>query len=111
MGNYSSESIEVMRELAGARKQVQDTIAACQRKLDQCGGEQLPTLASGALEPFVIDIGFEALPTEERRRHFLDLPTSFELEPKQVQELIEVGPELLDASPEWSEFLEPLRAP
>lgn len=111
MNNYSEESIEAMRELGIARTQVQDTVAACQQKLDACGGEQLPDLASGQLVPHVIDVNFEALSDPERREYFLRLPTSFRLSEEQVAELIAVGPELLDASLDFQDLVEDLGPP
>lgn len=111
MGNYSEESVAAMRELTDARVQVQDTMAACQQKLDACDGEQLPELASGDLEPSVIDVNFQALSDPERRKYFLELPTSFKLSEEQVAKLIAVGPELLAASPDFQDLLEELGAP
>lgn len=108
MENYSMESIEVMRELREARVQAQKDLAACQLKLDQCpGAPQLPTFAS-AIDPYVIEVNFEAIPDKARREYFLGMPTSFSLEKDQVQALIEVGPQLLRMSPDYSSFLQGL---
>lgn len=108
LDNYSVESIEVMKELRESRVQAQNDLAACQRKLDQCpGAPQLPTLPS-AIDPYVIEVNFEAIRDKGRREYFLGMPTSFSLEKDQISALIEVGPELLRMSPDYSSFLQGL---
>ena len=59
----------------------------------------------------MIEVNFEALPDPERRKYFLTLPTSFTLSRDQVDALIQIGPELLRAEPQFKEFLRSLTAP
>jgi len=108
LDNYSFETIEFMRELATARKQTQMVLAACRQKLEQCPEQTLPKLAK-SLDPFVIEVNFEALADPERRRYFLGLPTSFVLSREQVRDLVEVGPQILEQSPDFKSLLESLR--
>lgn len=108
LDNYSFETIEFMRELATARKQTQMVLTACQQKLDQCPGQTLPKLAK-SLDPYVIEVNFEALADPERSRYFLGLPTSFALSREQVKDLVEVGPQILEQSPDFKGLLESLR--
>lgn len=111
MDNYSVETIEAMKELRKERVRAQKNIAACQKQLDQCpNAPPLPKLAT-AIDPYVIEVNFEALKDPERRDYFLSLPTSFSLTNEQVEKLIEVGPELLQNSPSYQEFLQSLAAP
>ncbi len=111
MENYSVETVEAMKELRDERVKAQKNIAACQKKLDQCpGAPQLPRLA-GDIDPYVIEVNFEALHDPERRQYFLALPTSFSLEKDQVQALIDVGPQLLEATPEFRDFIQSLGQP
>ena len=105
MDNYSFESIELIKELRAQRKQAQQVIASCQKKLDNCPeAGKLPRFA-GDIDPYVIDIDFEAISDPERRRYFLDLPTSLKLSHDQVQRLIAVGGELIEADPEFNELM------
>lgn len=108
MENYSAETVEVTKELRTERVKAQKNIAACQKKLDQCpGAPQLPKLA-GDIDPYVIEVNFEAIRDPERRKYFLTLPTSFSLEKDQVQALIDVGPQLLEETPEFRAFIQGL---
>ncbi len=111
MGNYSNESIQVMRDLAEAREQVQGILTDCEGELGECSGGRWRELASGELAPSVIDVSFEAISDPERRKYFLELPTSFKLSEEQVAKLIAVGPELLDASTDFTDLVAALRAP
>ena len=95
MGNYSAETVEVMKELRETRERAQRNLAACQRRLADCpGAPTLPRLA-GEIEPYVVEINFEAIPDPARRAWFWHLPTSFKL---------------TGAAPEFKELLESLGA-
>jgi predicted acylesterase/phospholipase RssA len=111
MENYSIATIETMKELRKERVRAQKNLSACQKKLDQCPGTTpLPKFAV-EIDPYVIEVNFEAVKDPERREYFLSLPTSFSLTKEQVQALIEVGPKLLRESPDYQEFLQSLTAP
>ena len=111
MDNYSVETVEVMKELRDERLKAQKNIAACQKRLDQCPGvPQIPKLA-GDIDPYVIEVNFEAIPDPEQKKYFLGLPTSFYLEKDQVQALIDIGPQLLEQSPEFQKFIQGLGQP
>jgi predicted acylesterase/phospholipase RssA len=111
MDNYSVETIEAMKDLRVERVRVQKSIAACQKRLDQCpSATPLPKFPVD-VDPYVIEVNFEALKNPERRDYFLSLPTSFSLTDEQVEKLIEVGPELLQDSPSYQEFLQNLVVP
>ncbi|MGQ0592009.1 MAG: patatin-like phospholipase family protein [Gammaproteobacteria bacterium] len=75
--NYSFETIEMIRELGAERVKAQQVVAACQRRLaERCpGAPGLPTFAI-AVDPHVIELNFEMIPDPQRRRYFLGLPTT-----------------------------------
>ena len=111
MDNYSFESIEVMKELRDMRARAQRNIAACRQRLAACPtAPPLPGLAA-EIDPYVIEINFEAIDDPERRTYFLTLPTSFALSREQVDALIQIGPELLRAEPEFKELMQSLGNP
>lgn len=111
MDNYSFESIEVMKELRDMRARAQRNIAACRQRLAACpSAPPLPGLAA-EIDPYVIEINFEAIDDPERRTYFLTLPTSFALSREQVDALIQIGPELLRAEPEFKELMQSLGNP
>ncbi len=110
MEHYSVETVEAVKDLRDARRQAQKNIAACQKKLDQCAASpQLPKFPA-EIDPYVIEVDFEAISDLDRRKYFLSLPTSFALEKDQVQALINIGPLLLNESPDFLDFIESLRS-
>lgn len=110
LDNYSFESVELMKELLEERQKAQRDVEACQRILDQrCpGGPRLPRFPV-VVDPYVIEVNFEAIRDENRRNLFLSLPTGFSLDPAQIRALIDVGQELLHESPEFQRLLQSLR--
>lgn len=57
------------------------------------------------IEHYLIEVDFKSLPSTERRIFFNQIPTDFSLTAEQVQELIEVGRELLLNNPEFRRFI------
>lgn len=111
MDNYSVETIEVMKDLRDARVKAQRNLAACQELLDHCPNPPKLRRLAADIEPYVIEVNFEAIPDPERRKYFLTIPTSFALSKDQVDALIKIGPALLDNAPEFKEFMESLKTP
>ncbi len=109
MENYSFETVEFMRGLAGDRAQAQRDLAACQRILDgRCpGGERLAAFAA-EVNLHVIEVSFEQLPDPRERDFFLNLPTSFALSTHQVDCLIAAGRRLLRESAGYQALLRDL---
>ena len=109
MENYSFETVEFMRGLAGDRIQAQRDLAACQQILDaRCpGGGRIPTFAS-EVSLHVVEINFDQLLDSREREYFLNLPTSFSLSNPQVDCLIAAGRKLLRSSAEYQHLLQEL---
>ncbi|MCP9447709.1 MAG: patatin-like phospholipase family protein [Nitrospira sp.] len=111
MEHYSVETIETMKELRRERMKAQHNLAACQKRLDQCpGSTPLPAFAT-TIDPYVIEVNFEALRDPAQRDDLQSLPTSFALTGEQVDALIQVGQQLLEESPDYRAFLEDLMIP
>ncbi|MCP9472720.1 MAG: patatin-like phospholipase family protein, partial [Nitrospira sp.] len=111
MENYSVETIETMKDLQMERRKAQQSLAACQQRLNHCpAAPPLPPLAT-EVTPFVIEVNFEALRDPVQRDYFQSLPTNFALSREQVDALIHVGHQLLEESPDYREFLENLAIP
>jgi NTE family protein len=113
MDNYSFESIDRVRlELKGRVQTQKDLEAANQRLAEYCPqAPKFPTFKT-PVDTYVIEINFRAaalIPGEDPR-YYLDLPTSFKLDPEQVDKLIAIGPKLLKASPQYQCLLKVLRA-
>jgi NTE family protein len=113
MDNYSYESIDRVRSELLARIQTQKDLEAANRRLaEYCPqAPKFPTFKT-AVDPYVIEINFRAsamIPGEDPR-YYLDLPTSFQLNPERVKRLIAIGPKLLKASPQYQCLLKVLKA-
>lgn len=113
MDNYSHESVASLREALYARVQPQRDERACIDLLaEHCPDAPRPVAFAAEVDPFVIEINFEAaalLPGEDPR-YYLDLPTSFALSAEQVEKLVNIGPRLLLASPQFQCLLKVLEA-
>jgi NTE family protein len=69
-----------------------------------------PTGLAGSWSLFyLIEIKFNNLRDKDSRRHFKRLPTSFKLDPIEVDQLRAVAKKLLEESPEYQRLLKDLR--
>lgn len=78
---------------------------------NRCGDQPI-SLASGAcgdIQFYLIEIKFDNVRDEDLRRHFKRLPTSFKLDPVEVDRLRAVARKLLEESPEYQRLLKALR--
>jgi NTE family protein len=113
MDNYSYDSVTKLREALYARVQTQKDEQACIKLLsDNCPQAAKPIPFAADIDPYVIEINFEAagqIPGENPR-YYLDLPTSFKLSKEQVAKLVAIGPRLLQAAPQYQCLLNVLAA-
>jgi NTE family protein len=65
--------------------------------------------ACGDIQFYLIEIKFDNVRDETARRHFKKLPTSFKLDPREVDGLRAVARQLLKDSPEYQRLLKELR--
>jgi NTE family protein len=113
MDNYSYESVTKLREALYARVQTQKDDQALNALLAKnCPNAPRPIPFAADIDPYVIEINFEAadqVPGEDPR-YYLNLPTSFNLSKEQVTKLVEIGPKLLKAAPQFQCLLKVLAA-
>ena len=113
MDNYSYDSVAVLREELYSRVQTQKDEQACVDLLSEhCPEAPKPFPFASEVDPYVIEINFEAadqVPGEDPR-YYLDLPTTFKLSDEQVARLVNIGPKLLQASPQYQCLLKVLAA-
>lgn len=57
------------------------------------------------VQPYFVELDFDAIAQPERRRYFNQIPTSFDLTKTQADDLIAAGRELLLGNPEFRRFL------
>jgi len=113
MDNYSYDTVTELREALYARMQAQKDEQVCVALLSKyCPKAPKPIPFAVAMDPYVIEINFEAvsqIPGEDPR-YYLDLPTSFSLSKEQVANLVAIGPKLLQAAPQYKCLLKVLAA-
>ncbi len=112
MDNYSFESVDKSRAELYSRVQTQRVVAAANRRLAEYAPHAPPfTPFPGDVDTYVVEINFTAVDLlGEDPRYYLDLPTSFKLTPEQVDKLVDIGPRLLRASPQFQCLLKVLQA-
>ena len=97
MDNYSSDTVDFADRLASDLKQAEAVSA-------QSGGK----VKLHAPVPYVIEIGFEAIPDLHAREAFYGISTNFNLPAEQVKALISMGCVLLKNDPKFRCMLEDL---
>src|SRR5215510_715475 len=109
MGNYSFETVELMKEFEYTRRQAAQTARNCQRLLEaNCpSAPRLPVFEE--LKTCFIEVNFNAIRDPIERQRFLSMPTTFDLSRQDVDALIAVGGALLEQSPGFQQLLRSLR--
>jgi NTE family protein len=100
---YNEETIALLKESVKAWAE--------EVKTQRCKGKTVSTAPGSCwdFEFYVADVKFDLLEDEKERRYFKKLPTSFKLEPEQVDNLREVAQRILNKSPEFQRFLNDLK--
>jgi NTE family protein len=100
---YNFETIMLLRESFGPWTE--------EVRRNRCKGQviSLDPGACGDIQFYLIEIGFNKVRDEDLRRHFKRLPTSFKLDPAEVDRLRAIARKLLQESPEYQHLLKDLR--
>jgi NTE family protein len=100
---YNFETIMLLREGFGAWTE--------EVRRSRCGDQAiaLDSGACGDIQLYLIEIKFDNVRDEDSRRHFKRLPTSFKLDPVEVDRLRAVARELLEESPDYQRLLRDLQ--
>lgn len=118
LDNYSFDSVALLRERLSERAKTQRSLRACNDRLQQSCPDAsfFPTFAN-IVDPYVIEIAFEGVseldcdaPECKSADYYLGLPTSFKLTQEQVDNLVAIGPRLLQASPQFGCLIDVLEA-
>jgi NTE family protein len=77
----------------------------------RCGDQPilLDPGACGDIQFYLIEIKFDNIRDKDLQRHFKRFPTSFKLDPREVDQLRAIAKKLLEESPEYQRFLKNLR--
>lgn len=78
---------------------------------NRCAGSSVSTEpgACGDIKFYLVEVNFDALKDEHERKYYKQLPTSFKLSSKEVDELREVAKKILNESPEYQRLLRDLK--
>ncbi len=100
---YNFETIMLLRESFGPWTE--------EVRRSRCGDQpiSLDPGACGDIRFYLIEIKFNNVQDVDSRKHFKRLPTSFKLDPVEVDRLRAVARKLLEESPEYQRLLKDLR--
>jgi NTE family protein len=100
---YNFETIMLLRESFGPWTE--------EIRKGRCGHRpiSLDPGGCGDIQFYLIEIKFENMRDKDSQRHFKRLPTTFKLDPIEVDQLRAVAKKLLEESPEYQRLLKDLR--
>lgn len=100
---YNFETIMLLRESFGPWTE--------EIRKGRCGDQPilLDPGACGDIQFYLIEIKFDNIRDKDLRRHFKRFPTSFKLDPLEVDQLRAIAKKLLEESPEYQRLLKNLR--
>jgi NTE family protein len=106
MGNYSYETIELLKESMRQWTTDVEQIEACQELFQEnCRQGELPPSSLQKVNYYAVELAFESIDDPVKRQRLQSLPTSFTLRPDQVEELEGTAAELLQQNPQFQRFL------
>jgi len=110
MGNFTDAELALMR--SGVRQttekqQLRDKITELYGK--DAVAQHFPELENNNIDFRFIELAFEQMPEEADRTYLSTLPTSFRLKREQIDRLRGAAAQLLDANPEFQQFLKEVK--
>jgi NTE family protein len=106
MGNYSYETIELLKESMRQWTTDMQQVEACKDIFSKnCREGEFPPLFLQKVAFYPVELTFDSIADPTKRERLQSLPTSFSLRPEQVDELESTAAELLEQSPELKRFL------
>lgn len=110
MSNYSFDTVQQLLDTMEQWKKDRLVYKGCSGILKRaCPGAKMPTPPPPALDTYPIYVGFDQIKDDNRRDHFLNLPTTFYLPKKEVDELRMIGPEILMKNENYKKLLKDLK--
>lgn len=110
LGNYSFDTVELMRKAADESKRDAQLLEQCNRKAAAKGPQCVLNLPGPRkVDFFPIHVSFEYIDSPTERAWFRRLPTTFKLPRETVDKLREVGRRLLREDPQFQLLLTRLR--
>lgn len=109
LDNYSFETLELLRKTVNEFNEETRLISGCKALAVAKGPKcALDIPAPHQVEFFAIEVAFEYIESDEERRWFKNLPTTFKLPRETVDRLRAAGREILDQDKEYQKLIEEL---
>lgn len=111
LDHYSFETMEVLREnMKQWKKSIVEGRCKEMKSRDEAEGiNELVTSNDCTAKIYLIDVGFDALEDKTEKEHLKDLPTSFHLEPEDVDRLRKAARQILYESDDFQALIEDLK--
>ena len=103
---YSFETVETMKDIAEIWKWRRELLVAHARLAGATEAEAEASVPKVDLQ--VLDVSFDAIGDPQERAYFMNLPTTFVLEPEEVDALREVAGRVLRESEEYGSVVRDL---
>lgn len=107
MDNYTFETVELMEEFLGQRRQSEAILREANVRLRAVGAKEFPELSR--TQAHLIEISLEQLTDAKERAEYLATPTDLVLPRERVDGLVQRARTLLRAHPEYRALVESLR--
>ena len=109
MGNYSFDTVQRILDTFDQWRKDRLVYAGCRNILQKkCPTAKMPTKPPNPIDAYGIYVGFDQIKERKEREYFLNLPTTFYLPKKQVDDLRKIGPVILDQSEEFRRLVKGL---
>ncbi|HTQ81525.1 MAG TPA: patatin-like phospholipase family protein, partial [Thermoanaerobaculia bacterium] len=106
MGNYSYETMELLKESMRQWTTDVEQEAACREIFQEnCQAGELPQDFLQKVAYYPVEVTFDSIADPARREHLQSLATSFQLPPGEIDELVKAAADLLRQNPEFQRFL------
>jgi NTE family protein len=109
IGNYSFDTLEILRKSVNEFNQEMHTVTDCKalaaRKGAQCA---LDIPVPHQIEFFPVEVAFEYIESAKERNWFKNLPTTLELPRETIDKLRAVGRQILSEDPEFIKLMKTL---
>jgi len=111
LDHYSFESMEILRgNMTRWQKSIEEGRCKEIKSRAIAEGKKEPTASDEcATRTYLIEVSFDAIEEEAERNHLKDLPTSFQLEPEDVDRLTKAARQILQESDEFQDLIKDLK--
>lgn len=107
MSNYSFDTVQMILDAFDAWNRDAQYYRDCEQVLkENCPKASMPDEPAAPVDTYGIYVGFDQIKDAQKREYFLNMPTAFCLEKKEVDDLREIGTEIMDESGEFQRLLE-----